>query len=656
VPALFASYSGLLGGAERVLLDVAVALDETPALACPEGALAERARAAGLHVLALSERPLELRGGAGRRAAAAAHLAAFRHDVRGVVGALRPDVVVAWGMRAGLACAGLDARVVLQHHDLLPGPVIGRALRAAARRADAVVAVSECVASELGVPATVIHPGVDVERLASLPDPPEGSAEVLVLGAITRWKRPELALEVFARASRERPELRLRIAGTAIGADGESLLEELQRRASRPDLAGRVEIAGSVDTAAALARASCLLHCADREPYGLVLVEAMAAGRPVVAPASCGPLEIADQTCARLYPPGDADAAADALVEALDNAGPLGAAGRERAREHFERPEMQQRYIDLLRHTTPGTRQRTPDARPPQIALLTVTHNSRTHLPLLLASAHRHLPHARILVVDSGSTDTSARIARDAGATVIELEENVGFGRACNAGLRQVTEPVTVLVNPDVELLDDSLAALAHELESGPERILAPLVLRPDGSREDSAQGEPGSAGALAIALVPPALMPGPLRRAACPWTAAEPRRSAWAVGACLAARTETLRKLGPFDERAFMYAEDLDLGLRAADAGIETWFRPDARVLHHGAHSTEPAFGGEPFELLAQRRRSVIEERRGKSRRRIDDVLQALTFANRIALKQLARRDAGRERRQLAALRKGRR
>ena len=49
-----------------------------------------------------------------------------------------------------------------------------------------------------------------------------------------------------------------------------------------------------------------LLHCADREPWGLVLIEALAAGRPVVAPAAGGPLEILDRG---LYPPGDADAA-----------------------------------------------------------------------------------------------------------------------------------------------------------------------------------------------------------------------------------------------------------------------------------------------------------------------------------------------------------
>jgi N-acetylglucosaminyl-diphospho-decaprenol L-rhamnosyltransferase len=657
VSVLFVSYSGLLGGAERVLLDAASALEETPTVACPRGPLAEAGRAAGLHVLALAERPLELRGGARRRASAARHLFAFRRELEVLVGALRPDLLVAWGMRAGLAAATLGRprpRLVIQHHDLVPGPAIGRALRAAAGRADLVVAASECVAEELRVPAQVIHPGVEIQRFHSAP-PPSGAPEVLLLGAIAGWKRPELALEITALAARERPDLRLRIAGAPLGADGEQLLARLRRRAAQPDLAGRVELAGQVDSADALRRAGCLLHCADREPFGLVLAEALAAGRPVVAPTAGGPLEIVDASCGRLYPPGNAQAAARALLEALELREPLGAAGRERARRLFDAERTRGRYRALLagsapadeRHGAPGT----------GIALVTVTHNSELEITGLLASARRHLPGSRVVVVDSASTDRSASTARDAGATVVELSENVGFGRASNAGVATVDEPVTVLVNPDVELLDGSLAELAAELRSGgPERLLAPLVLLPDGSRQDVAQAEPGSPAAAAIALLPPALMPGPLRRAACPWTADRPRRAGWAVGCCIVARTDTLRRLGPFDERVFLYAEDLDLGLRAADAGIETWFRPEARVLHHGAHSSRRAFGGEPFELLARRRRAVVTERRGRRRAALDDALQAATFANRVALKALAGRDSRRERRQLRALLKARR
>jgi N-acetylglucosaminyl-diphospho-decaprenol L-rhamnosyltransferase len=378
------------------------------------------------------------------------------------------------------------------------------------------------------------------------------------------------------------------------------------------------------------------------------MAEALASARPVVAPAACGPLEIVDESCGRWYPPRDTKAAADALIEAVDRAAELGVAGRARAERLFPLDGFRRSYREAIAGLSSP---REPSAGA-GFAFVTVAHDSESELAGLLSSVERHLPGARVVVVDSGSSDGGAELARSRGATVIEIDENVGFGRASNAGVAAVTEPITVLVNPDVELLDSSLALLAGELIQH-DRLLAPTVLLPDGSRQDAAQHEPGTAAALAIALVPPALMPGPLRRSACPWTADRPRRVGWAVGCCLVARTGTLRRLGPFDEQIFLYGEDLELGLRAADAGVETWFRPDARVLHHRATSSGRVFGGEPFDLLARQRRAVVRERRGAGRGLTDDLLQALTFADRIALKRLAGRDTQRERAQLRAVRR---
>jgi N-acetylglucosaminyl-diphospho-decaprenol L-rhamnosyltransferase len=294
------------------------------------------------------------------------------------------------------------------------------------------------------------------------------------------------------------------------------------------------------------------------------------------------------------------------------------------------------------------------------IALVTVLHDSRRELEWLLDSVARHLPGAHVVVVDSGSGDGGAALARNwsGDATVIALDDNVGFGRASNAGIEAVERPVTALVNPDVELLDSSLAVLAAEVmrDDVPERILAPMVRLPDGSRQDSAHHEPGSAADAVRALVPPAALPRPLRRLVEPWHSDTPRRAGWAIGCCLVARTDTLRRLGPFDPGAFLYAEDLDLGLRASDAGIETWFWPSGRVLHHGAHATERTFGGEPFELVASRRREVVRRWRGPRRQQVDDWLLLATYAHRLALKTLLRRPAEREQRQLAALRAARR
>jgi GT2 family glycosyltransferase/glycosyltransferase involved in cell wall biosynthesis len=669
-PILFVTFSGVAGGSERVLLDVLGALEQPVVLLCPRGGLAGRARAAGIPVLVRPQRPLELRGGPRTAAAAVVALGAHAADVRRTVRALQAGAVVAWGMRSAIASAvavravGAGRPLIFEHADLLPGGPVAAVVRAAARAADRVIAMSHAIARDLdpdgrlGERLRVAEPGVDVERFAPAP-PPAGPPTALFLGAIVRWKRPDLALEAVAHAAGEVPGLRLVLAGHAVGEASEELLAGLRRRAARPDLAGRVEFAGALaDPRPALAAATCLLHCAEREPFGLVVVEAMASARPVVAPADGGPVEILDDDAGRLYPPGDAAAAGRALAAVAGDpawARRAGEHGRRRAAERFSLPAAAGRWREAA---GPALDAAPPDPRAgADVTLVTVTHNSSADLAVLLASARRWLPAARVVVADAGSTDDSLAAARawPGGATVIELD-NVGYGRAANAGVAVAETAACIVLNPDVELVDPSPAALAAEALRGPERLLAPVVLRPDGARQDSVHPEPVSAAAALSALVPPAALPGPLRRRVQPWRADAPRPVAWAVGCCIAARTETLRRLGPFDERIFLYGEDLELGLRAHDAGIRTWWWPHARVIHHQAHASRKAFGGEPFDRLAAQRRAVIGERRGARAARLDDVLQLVTFADRVALKALAGRPTQRERRQIAALRRARR
>jgi glycosyltransferase involved in cell wall biosynthesis len=361
--ALFVSYTPLLGGAERILLDHATALPGPVALACPEGPLAERARAEEFDVVTLTRRRVEFRASVRDRLAMPLRIGAQGREVRRIAARLRPGCVVAWGMRPLLSCtAGMRGLrphrpLVFQHNDLLPSPLVGRVVRAAARRSNLTIALSQAIADDLQraglqTPIKVVRPGVDLRRFARLEQPGEPTA--LLLGAIVDWKRPDLALEAVAIAARDLPELRLHVAGAPLAASGDRLLAELRRRADRPDLAGRVDFAGQVeDTPAALRAATCLLHCADREPYGMALVEALACGRPVAAPAAAGPLEIVDASCGALYAPGDARAAAAALVDVVRRAEPLGAAARARAEAHFDDDAACARFADLVAGIAP---------------------------------------------------------------------------------------------------------------------------------------------------------------------------------------------------------------------------------------------------------------------------------------------------------------
>ncbi len=665
---LLISYSGALGGAERMLVEFASAVDGV--IACPEGPLAAAAPRLGIPVFPLCERPLRARGGPRDRLRALVALVRHGLEARRLIESLEPELVVASGMRSllGLTLAGITRRVpvVFLHQDFLPGGPTGALVRAAALSAARVVVASAAIAADLdprgrlGDRLAVVHLAVDPDWFGELPLRPPEPPEVLVAGALVDWKRPDVALEAVARARVQRPELRLRVVGAPLDGSGEALAERLRARAAEPDLEGAVELAGAVpDLRAALARASCLLHCAPREPFGLVLVESLAAGRPVVAPDAGGPREIVAPACGVLYPPGDAAAAARAVLEVLadrDRAVAMGEAGRLRVREHFDVRRARTRFAEETLPLGRSRRSRPAHAHG-RLAIVTVTHNSERELERMLGSVARHLSGAHVVVVDSGSDDRSAEVARERrdGITVelIELERNEGFGVSSNRGVAASEAHVTALLNPDVELIDDSLLALAEEaLRPGAsERLLAPLVLYPDGSRQDTVHPLPASAGDLARSLLPLVLAAGPLVPLA-PWRSRRPRRVGWAVGCALVARTETLLRLGPFDERIFLYGEDLDLGLRAAAEGIETSFWPHARVLHSRAHATSRAFGGEPFERLARARREVVTERLGARRAKLDQVSQFTTFASRRLLKRALGRQAERERRQLQALR----
>jgi N-acetylglucosaminyl-diphospho-decaprenol L-rhamnosyltransferase len=250
--------------------------------------------------------------------------------------------------------------------------------------------------------------------------------------------------------------------------------------------------------------------------------------------------------------------------------------------------------------------------------IVTVVHDSASDLARLIASMQRHLdPAPELIVVDSGSNDDGPALAAAAGARTITLDGNPGFGAANNAGVAQATNAVTVLLNPDVELLDDGLGRLAARAAQR-DVLLAPRLLNPDGSVQRSAWPVPGGWGALGRALIP-----GPVRR--------EPAGPVgWALGAALAARTELLADLGPFDPDAFLFYEDLELCLHARERGIEVVLDPSIHVVHAGGHATGPAFGGEPIDVHTRRRREVVGARLGAGALARDDAAQALTFTMR--------------------------
>jgi N-acetylglucosaminyl-diphospho-decaprenol L-rhamnosyltransferase len=178
----------------------------------------------------------------------------------------------------------------------------------------------------------------------------------------------------------------------------------------------------------------------------------------------------------------------------------------------------------------------------------------------------------RVVVVDNGSTDDSVAMMaeRFPDVTAIALDENIGFGSALNLAIEREPGDPIVLLNNDVVCEPTFIEALLEPAASGAQMVAA-VLLRPDGS------GRIDSAGVIAD----PALMGfdylngEPVERAL---DAPDPLGP---TGGAALIRAEPFHRVGGFDERIFLYYEDLDLALRLRAAGASCRLAPRARAIH---------------------------------------------------------------------------
>jgi GT2 family glycosyltransferase len=118
-------------------------------------------------------------------------------------------------------------------------------------------------------------------------------------------------------------------------------------------------------------------------------------------------------------------------------------------------------------------------------------------------------------------------------------------------------------------------------------------VVNADGSIQASASGPEVGVWPWVRALVPGVLQPEASLAHTEPYRLERRTPVTWLTGACIAGPTRTLRRLGPFDPALHMFGEDVDLGLRAAAAGVGSWFDPEAcRIVHHGQGSSSLVYG----------------------------------------------------------------
>jgi N-acetylglucosaminyl-diphospho-decaprenol L-rhamnosyltransferase len=216
------------------------------------------------------------------------------------------------------------------------------------------------------------------------------------------------------------------------------------------------------------------------------------------------------------------------------------------------------------------------------LTVIIVSYNSRSDL-------QRSLPVVasgdwEVIVIDNASTDGSAALiqANFPGVQVVTLPENLGYGGACNEGLKRTSAPFVLLLNPDAWPLDDGIEKLVECAERNRTfGVAGPELYSVDGRRQQSLVAFPTRwwLGRPAITSNPPQRpkVLGPIRRG-----------RSFLVGAALLLRRDAVEQVGGFDGSFFMFYEEVDLCWRLLEAGWGVALCEEAKFVHIGGTSTQ--------------------------------------------------------------------
>lgn len=385
---LFLSPTGQIGGAEAALHEMIAGLrDAHPSwslgvIVGSDGPLVERVKATGARVDVLPFPPAlaklgdwgvngigSLIGLVARCAVAVWPTLVYLRQLRRLLRDHAPAVIHTNGLKMhllGAWAAPKGTPVVWHFHDFAAGRrLTSRLLRGSASRCAAVVANSKSVAQDARYvcgDATSVYPvwnavdlvrfaptgpRADLDALAKLPPAESNVVRVGLVATFARWKGHETFLEALSLVPASVPVRGYIIGGPVYETAGSQVaLRELRERAAALGLESRVGFTGFIaDSAAAIRSLDIVVHAStDPEPFGLVIAEAMACGKAVVASRGGGAIELTEACAdAVTHEPGDARGLADRIQELAtdsDLRARVGASGRETAERCFTRSRM----------------------------------------------------------------------------------------------------------------------------------------------------------------------------------------------------------------------------------------------------------------------------------------------------------------------------
>jgi glycosyltransferase involved in cell wall biosynthesis len=278
----------------------------------------------------------------------------------------RPALVLNWTAKAQLygasaaTLAGIPERVVWWQHGVPSTHWMDRLATALPARAIGTSSAASAAAQRRLRPRRetfVVHPGVSLpaspQEKRQLPGVPPGRTVVGIVGRLQPWKGQERLVEAVSLLHRSGDDVHLLVVGGEAHGFSAGFEQHLRQRVAELGLDDRVTLTGQVDDVTPyLAAMDVMVNASDHEPFGIVLLEAMAQGVPVLAVSDAGPREIVvPDESGVLVPSSRPDALADALRRLIGDSGlreRLGRQGRERVRERFTDELMAERLQTRL--------------------------------------------------------------------------------------------------------------------------------------------------------------------------------------------------------------------------------------------------------------------------------------------------------------------
>lgn len=208
--------------------------------------------------------------------------------------------------------------------------------------------------------------------------------------------------------------------------------------------------------------------------------------------------------------------------------------------------------------------------------MVLVHYSSSSDLQTCLTSLQRERRYIRSIVVVDNDAPEPVPASAAATARVLKLPENVGFARAANRGAREGEAPFLLFLNPDVTLRPGALETMLDNLDEPRMGATAPVLLLPDGRAQVGMAGHLPSWTSIAAEHLPGPWGGAPNEtrrlflsgRSVASGDGSRLREVGWVCGACCLIRRELFDDLGGFDERFYLYGEDIDLGKRIGEAG----------------------------------------------------------------------------------------